>query len=84
MDRRLEGKVTYVTGAASGIGAATAQRFAEEGAIVAGLDLQKPVSGRWDATLAAAPSIPAYRRPLSSGRCTASPMRWESGHENMI
>jgi NAD(P)-dependent dehydrogenase (short-subunit alcohol dehydrogenase family) len=36
---RLEGKVAYVTGAASGIGFACAQRFAAEGAIVVGSDL---------------------------------------------
>jgi NAD(P)-dependent dehydrogenase (short-subunit alcohol dehydrogenase family) len=36
---RLEGKVCVVTGAASGIGAATCARFAEEGATVVGADL---------------------------------------------
>jgi len=36
---RLEGKVAIVTGAASGIGRATALRFAEEGALVVAADL---------------------------------------------
>ena len=38
---RLSGKVAFVTGAASGIGAACALRFAEEGAAIAGMDLNK-------------------------------------------
>jgi NAD(P)-dependent dehydrogenase (short-subunit alcohol dehydrogenase family) len=36
---RLDGKVAFITGAGSGIGFATALRFAHEGAIVVGLDL---------------------------------------------
>jgi len=39
---RLEGKVALVTGAASGIGAACARRFTDEGARVAGLDMVVP------------------------------------------
>src|SRR5689334_25149002 len=38
---RLEGKVALVTGSASGLGAATATRFAAEGAVVVGLDLNE-------------------------------------------
>lgn len=46
--RRLEGKVMLVTGAASGIGAATAARLAAEGARV------------WGADLSTWPSVPAW------------------------
>lgn len=34
MNKRLQGKIAFVSGGGSGIGAATAERFAQEGATV--------------------------------------------------
>jgi NAD(P)-dependent dehydrogenase (short-subunit alcohol dehydrogenase family) len=42
---RLEGKVCVITGAAGGIGAASAERFAAEGARVVGVDLSPGAPG---------------------------------------
>ncbi|MFK8019731.1 MAG: SDR family NAD(P)-dependent oxidoreductase [Pseudomonadales bacterium] len=44
-DQRLAGKVAFITGAASGIGLACAQRLAREGAAIVGFDLEVP--GAW-------------------------------------
>ena len=53
---RLDRKVAIITGAASGIGAHCALRFAQEGARVAGLDVKKPVDpAAWAAVETAAP-----------------------------
>ncbi|MGH0033552.1 MAG: SDR family NAD(P)-dependent oxidoreductase [Myxococcota bacterium] len=44
---RLSGRVALVTGSSSGIGAACALRFAEEGAVVAGFDVESEGDERW-------------------------------------
>lgn len=49
---RLEGKVAFVTGAGSGIGAACARRFADEGARLAGFDLTDAPLEDWQAAAA--------------------------------
>jgi len=54
---QLDDKVALITGAASGIGAACATRFACEGASIAALDLQQPVeAAAWQAVERAAPA----------------------------
>ena len=56
MTQRLTGKSTLITGAASGIGLATAQRFAAEGAMVM-------LADRQEAALAAARETLLTRQP---------------------
>src|SRR6202046_5777995 len=51
---RLAGKAAIVTGAARGIGRATAVAFAREGADVMGIDITGPISS----TLEVAPATP--------------------------
>lgn len=59
--RRFEGKVVLVTGAASGIGRATVQRLAEEGATLACLDVQaEAVDGVADEARAAGADARAW------------------------
>jgi NAD(P)-dependent dehydrogenase (short-subunit alcohol dehydrogenase family) len=52
---RLADKVAVITGAASGIGAACALRFAAEGARIAGFDVAEPPAAHRDAIEKAAP-----------------------------
>ena len=51
---KLANRVAIVTGAASGIGLACSQRFAREGAIVIGTDIQEP--GDWQVVQDASPA----------------------------
>jgi NAD(P)-dependent dehydrogenase (short-subunit alcohol dehydrogenase family) len=60
MSERLAQKVALVTGAASGIGAACALRFAEEGAAVAGLDVCEP-GAAWARVRETAPQHEFFR-----------------------
>ena len=54
---RLDGKVAVITGAASGIGASTAQRFVDEGASVVLADLQLEAAEKLAADLGRAVAI---------------------------
>lgn len=55
---RLSGKVALITGAASGIGAACALKFASEGSRIAGVDLQPPLEGGWTEAAALSDEAP--------------------------
>jgi len=52
---RLAGRVALITGVSSGIGAACAERFAREGARIAGIDVQKPPDAVWRKVVESAP-----------------------------
>lgn len=65
--RRFEGHVAVITGSATGIGAATAQRFAEEGAKVACLDIVEEANAAVaDALVAAGADALALRCDVRS------------------
>ncbi|MCB1614772.1 MAG: SDR family oxidoreductase [Pseudomonadales bacterium] len=54
--KRLEGKVAFITGSSSGIGAACALKFVQEGALVFGFDIHEAKEGDWAKALALQPA----------------------------
>ena len=59
---RLDGKIAIITGAASGIGAASAKRFAQEGAAVVIADVRLDVARQTAAAITAGGRILCRRR----------------------
>ena len=72
LSRSIRGKVAVVTGAASGMGEATAALFADEGAHVAALDInEEPLQALADRIAAAGRSIRAWRLDVADGDAVA-------------
>ncbi len=64
---RLDGKVVLITGSSSGIGAACALRMAQEGARIAGLDVQELTDGDWSAAVSLVGDAPFAKVDVRDG-----------------
>jgi NAD(P)-dependent dehydrogenase (short-subunit alcohol dehydrogenase family) len=83
---RLDGKVAFITGAGSGIGFATALRFAREGAIVAGLDLTECPDWKEvaDAARAATYHVADVRDAAAQNAAVAATLERHGGIEVLV
>jgi 3-oxoacyl-[acyl-carrier protein] reductase len=77
---RLAGKVVLITGATGGIGAATARRFAREGARLALTDIHEAPAGFLDELRKSAPEVVFFQADLADEDSVTSLFHAVKGH----
>ena len=70
MSGRLAGQVAWISGGASGIGAATVRLFAAEGASVAIIDTQKDLGHKLEGSLRRSDGVAVFMASGTSSRRT--------------